>query len=188
MLDRGTGGQHSIPGVSRSNCESWHICSVPSEKRAPACYNCGSTQHKYRQCPQRKLPTESTGKKGKEVNCITGMVTKSGGCLAEGKHCSSTEGLGDQCRKLYKEWAGMEFRRMSGSYVHAAEVDAVSGSMGSFYHTRVEIASIPVEAMVDPGLSATILSFELFQSIGKQAQIPPDALKFPDIVLRDYSQ
>ena len=84
------------------------------------------------------------------MNCVTGTVTKSGGCLAEGKHCSSTEGLEDQYRKLYEKWAGMEFRHMSGPYAHAAEVDAMSGSVGPLYFTRVEIASIPMEAMVDP--------------------------------------
>lgn len=47
---------------------------------------------------------------------------------------------------------------------------------------------MPVEGMVDPGSSATIISFALLQEIGKQAQIPSEALKLPDIVLRDYSQ
>jgi len=87
-----------------------------------------------------------------------------------------------------REEGARQDQMLSGSYVHAAEVDAVSGLVGPLYFTQVEIAGIPMETVVDPGSSATLLYFELFKSIGKQAQIPPDALKFPDIILRDYSQ
>ena len=77
---------------------------------------------------------------------------------------------------------------MSVEYGRAAKVDAVSGPVGPLYFTNVEIAGVPVQAMVDPGSSATILSFELFKLIGKQAKIPSEALRPPTIALKDYSQ
>ena len=52
----------------------------------------------------------------------------------------------------------------------------------------VEVAGQEVEAIVDTGLSATILSFELFKKIGKSANIPVTALSKPDIVQRDYNK
>ena len=67
-------------------------------------------------------------------------------------------------------------------------MDAVSGSLGPLYYAKVIVAGTTVEAMVDPGSSATIMSFELFRQIGTTAKIPVDALKQPDVVLRDYSQ
>lgn len=73
-------------------------------------------------------------------------------------------------------------------YQSNASVDAVSGSLGPLYYTTVNVAGIPVEAMVDPGSSATIISFDLFKKVGHEAGIPKEALKPPDLVLRDYSQ
>lgn len=42
--------------------------------------------------------------------------------------------------------------------------------------------------MVDPESSATITLFELFQKIETKAKIPVEALKQPNVALRDYSQ
>ena len=42
--------------------------------------------------------------------------------------------------------------------------------------------------MVDPGSSAIIMSFDLFKKIGNKGGVPIEALKPPDLVLRDYSQ
>ena len=81
-----------------------------------------------------------------------------------------------------------EFLRLSKSYQPSAEVDAVSGSLGPLYYAKVIVAGTPSEAMVDPGSSATIMSFELFRQIGMKAKIPVEALKRPDVVLRDYSK
>ena len=67
-------------------------------------------------------------------------------------------------------------------------VDAVSGSLGPLYYTTVNVAGVPIEAMVDPGSSATIMSFDLFKKIGHKAGIPKEALKPPDLMLRDYSR
>ena len=55
-------------------------------------------------------------------------------------------------------------------------MDAVSGSLGH------------VETMVNPGLLATIISFDLLGRIGHEAVISTDAIKLPDMVLHDYSQ
>jgi len=55
------------------------------------------------------------------------------------------------------------------------------GAVGPLCYTTVEVAGQEVEAMVDTGSSATILSFELFKKIGKSANIPVTALSKPDI-------
>ena len=75
---------------------------------------------------------------------------------------------------------------MSKSYSSSATVEAVTGLLGPLYYATVT----PVEGMVDPGSSATIMSFNLFQTIGRRAGIPTEALKPLDsgLVLRDYSQ
>ena len=78
--------------------------------------------------------------------------------------------------------------RLAKSYQPNAEVDAVSGSHGPLFYAKVTVTSTSVEAMVDPGSSVTIMSFELFRKIGARAKVPVEALKQPDVVLRDYSQ
>ena len=60
----------------------------------------------------------------------------------------------------------------------------MAGAVGPLYYVTVSIASEPVEAMVDIGSSATILSFELFKPIGKKANIPVSALCATEVVLR----
>jgi len=42
--------------------------------------------------------------------------------------------------------------------------------------------------MVDPGSSATNMSFELFKKVGKAAGIPKSSLQIPKVILHDYSQ
>ena len=77
---------------------------------------------------------------------------------------------------------------MSATYRATGDVDMVSGSLGPLYYAQVTIEGSTVEALVDPGSSATILSFDMFRKIGKAAGIPGEALKIPEVVLRDYSQ
>ena len=79
---------------------------------------------------------------------------------------------------------------MSKSYSSSAAVDAVTGSLSPLYYATVTISGSPVEGMVDPGSSATIMSFNLFRTIGQKAGIPKEALKPLDsgLVLCDYSQ
>ena len=42
--------------------------------------------------------------------------------------------------------------------------------------------------MVDPESSTTIMLFKLFQKIETKAKIPVEAMKQPNVVMRDYSQ
>ena len=44
-----------------------------------------------------------------------------------------------------------------------------------------------MKAMVDTGSSATILSWDVFQAIGRKAQVPASALYKPEVTLRDYT-
>ena len=67
-------------------------------------------------------------------------------------------------------------------------IDQVTGSVGPLYYCRVTIAGQPVEALMDSGSSATIMSFSLFKQIAKAARLSADILMKPDVVLRDYTQ
>ena len=73
----------------------------------------------------------------------------------------SHETLEDRCQRLRQEW-----------------VDA----------DMVNIAGKPIKAMVDTGSSVTILSWDVFQAIGREAQVPASAVYKPEVTLRDYSQ
>ena len=64
----------------------------------------------------------------------------------------------------------------------------MSGCVGPLYYAMVVVEEIPVRAMVDPGFSSTIISFEKFKEIGMQMGIQPDPLKCPNLTLYDYSQ
>ena len=86
------------------------------------------------------------------------------------------------------ELASAEIERMSAEYQACAGVDQVVGAVGPLYYAYVGIEGIPTEARVDPGSSATILSFGLFKQIRKQAKISSTVVKRPDRPLRDYSQ
>ena len=66
-------------------------------------------------------------------------------------------------------------------------VDTVDGALGPLYCATIMIAGTPVEGLVDPGSSATIL-FDLFREIGRKASIPCEALTLPEVTLRDYSR
>ena len=50
---------------------------------------------------------------------------------------------------------------------------------------QLVIEKIPVREIVDPGSSATIISFEQFKEIGMQIGIQPDSLKRPNLTLYD---
>ena len=81
-----------------------------------------------------------------------------------------------------------EFSRLSCVYSPEATVDAVKGALGPLFYATVSIAGTSVESLVDPGSSATIMSFELFKKVGAKAGIPREALQKPNITLRDYSR
>ena len=78
-----------------------------------------------------------------------------------------------------------EFGRLGDIYANEVSMDAVSGAL---FTAAITISGTPVEALVDPGSSATIMSFDLFKKVGKAAGIPRDALKLPEVTLKDYSR
>ena len=82
----------------------------------------------------------------------------------------------------------LEFDHISNLYGGANNVSAVTSSIGPLYYTNVDIEGLPVEALVDPGSVATLVSFNLFQKIGKNANLPPTVLSKPSVTLRDYNQ
>jgi len=96
--------------------------------------------------------------------------------------------LEDRCQRLRQEWVDAEFALLSQGYEGKSNVDQVTGAVGPLYYCTVNIAGEPVKAMVDTGSSATILSWDLFQAIGKKANIPKSALYRPKVTLHDYSQ
>lgn len=98
------------------------------------------------------------------------------------------EDASDHCKKLQEEWIEAEFQRLSCKYAPGGTVDTVKGALGPLFYGTVSIAGTPVKAWVDPGSSATIMSFKLFQTIGTKAAIPWEALQRPGMMLRDYSQ
>ena len=153
-----------------------------NSSRFPRCRECGSTRHKQRDCPQRRPPSETPAREN----------TRSGSSSAvkAARVTRGEESLDDQCRRLADQLAEAEYQRMSKSYSSNAAVDAVTGSLGPLYYATVTVGGTPVEGMVDPGSSATIMSFNLFQKIGRRAGILKEALKPLDsgLVLRDYSQ
>ena len=85
--------------------------------------------------------------------------------------------MDDQCRRLADQLAEAEYQRMNKSYSPSATVGAVTSSLGPLYYATVTVSGTPVEGMVDPGSSATIISFNLFRTIGQKAGIPKEALK-----------
>jgi len=100
----------------------------------------------------------------------------------------SHEALEDHCQRLRQEWVNAEFLLLSQGYEGKANVDKVAGAVCPLYFCTVNIAGEPVKAMVDTGLSATILSWDVFQAIGRKTKVPVSALYKPEVTLRDYSQ
>ena len=86
---------------------------------------------------------------------------------------------------LQEELISIEYERLSQAY---AGVDSVTGAVGPLFYAEVIIENTPVNAMIDTGSSATIISFDLFKKIGRAAKIPRQELQRPDIILRDYNQ
>ena len=88
----------------------------------------------------------------------------------------SRETLENHCQRLRQEWFNAEFLLLSQGYEGKANVDKVAGAVGPLYYCTVNIAGEPVKAMVDTGSSATILSWEVFQAIGRKNKVPVSAL------------
>ena len=149
-------------------------------RRPGTCYECGGSDHKWRDCPKLKPTSETPGRRSNtRVTTTSSNITSSQG---------SSESLDDACHRLQQQWMDAEFRRLVETYDGSAGVDTVAGAVGPLYYCNVNIAGEPVEAMVDTGSSATIMSFDLFKKIGRKAGIAKNALSQPDVTLRDYSQ
>jgi len=50
------------------------------------------------------------------------------------------------------------------------------------------VQGMAVEALLDPGSSATTIPYSVFKKIGKKARILSDALQPLDVTLQDYNQ
>ena len=81
-----------------------------------------------------------------------------------------------------------EFAQMSHGYGAHVTVDQIVGAVGLLCYATVDIAEQDIEAMVDTGSSATIISCEIFKRLGKNAGIPAADLSKPDVVLQDYNR
>ena len=82
----------------------------------------------------------------------------------------------------------LEFEQLTDMYGDIKHVSTVTSSVGPLYYATVDIEGSLVEALVDPGSAATIMSYDLFQKIGKKAQIPATMLSKPTVTLKDYNQ
>ena len=63
-------------------------------------------------------------------------------------------------------------QRLTTAYTPEGTVNTVGGALGPLFYAVVEVAGVPVKGLVDPGSSATIMSFELFKEVGTKAAIP----------------
>ena len=141
------------------------------------CYSCGGFGHRAAQC-RRRSPSEATGRSGRgevATNQVGSTDTR------------PAEHLSEKCQRLQEEWTEAEFARMRACYDQSLEVSNVAGALGPLYYAEVTVAGTPVEALIDPGSSATILSFDLFMRIGKTAGITSKELRPPRVTLRDYN-
>ena len=65
---------------------------------------------------------------------------------------------------------------MSQAY-QSADIATVTGAAGPLYYATVMVQGTAVRALMGPGSSATIMSFQLFHKIGQTAHIPARALQ-----------
>jgi len=55
---------------------------------------------------------------------------------------------------------------MSADYQTYAGVDIVTGAIGPLFYARVMVEGMAVEALLDPGSSATIIPYSVFKETG----------------------
>ena len=134
-------------------------------------------------CPLCQQPSEAPGRSGINSTAINSMVT-----AVSGQCCPSDESLEERCRRLREEWVAAEHQKKSGDFQAYAGVDKVTGALGPLFYARVAIKGMPIEGLIDPGSSATFISYSLFREIGKRAKLSSRALELPTLTLRDYSQ
>lgn len=139
---------------------------APAKAQGRGCFRCGSQRHRARECPHWKPPGEASGRLAPSNQVV-----------------ASDETLDVRYAELQAELAEIEHRRMKGGYTGCVGVDLVSRATGPTYYAKVKIEGTVVSSKVDPGSSATIISYEKFCEIGKQAGIPAGNLERPDLVL-----
>ncbi len=81
-----------------------------------------------------------------------------------------------------------EFKRMAQVYHLTREVDMVTGSLGTLYYGKVMLGGTPIDAVIDTGLSASFIYFDLFQKVVVKANIAPEALQPSDVMPQDYNR
>ena len=57
---------------------------------------------------------------------------------------------------MQDEWIAEEMESLSTLYDGVADIDTVSGAIGPLYYAEVKVGDVAMNAMVDPGSSATI--------------------------------
>ena len=125
---------------SRVQLDSQHQRPKETNKK---CHCCGSTKHFIRDCPMKRAQTETPGQKEQHTsNTITGQTQQ-----REDKTCED----------LHQMWVEAGFSRMKRAF----QVDNVTRAVGPLYYCEVEIAGQPVEALIDSGSSATVMTFSL---------------------------
>ena len=82
----------------------------------------------------------------------------------------------------------LEFQHLTDLYGGTNNISADTGPIGPLYYAKVDIEGSPVEALVDPGSAATLISFNLFKQIGRKANIPSSVMSKPAVLPRDYNQ
>ena len=139
------------------------------------CYSCGQLGYKQSNCPLARPPKEATGN-SRTTNAVTSIPSQ-----------ANISNQQEPPLVNQSQPADAELMRMSLSY-QSADITSVTGAVGPLYYATVTVESTSVRALVDPGSSATIMSFQLFCKIGQAVYMPASALQKPDIQLRDYSQ
>ena len=153
----------------------YNVYKPPWARQQGACFLCGKLGHVQKNCPLSKPPPEATGQSVKPTNTISTPIN-------EQPHQQTRR---DQ---LWKELTNLEFEHLTDTYGNARNVSNVTSSIGPLYYATVDIEGSLVEALVDPGSAATIMSYDLFQKIGKKAKISPTMLLKPTVTLKDYNQ
>ena len=95
--------------------------------------------------------------------------------------------VGEELGNQPQEGVAAEFQRLAQAHAQGS-VTQVTGALGPLYYAPVTVAGEVVDALVDPGSSASIMSFETFRRIGPKAGIGKDDHRLPDVVLRNYSR
>ena len=155
-------GSQPAPGGKKDSRADAQGKKGPARDRSQLrCFKCHGTGHFSRACPMSKSPTETRG---------SSSAVRSD---------SSSGEQGD---------ADAEFSRLQQAYSGVNVASVHGGALGPLYYATISVSGSPVEALVDPGSSASIMSTELLKQIGPKAGISKDDLRPPDIVLRNYSR